>query len=72
MTTPLKMDDKVLSARIDRLLGGLQIPSPEAEAVDYLARNLKALASGAFPADPAALLDLIERRIAQHTASPIT
>jgi hypothetical protein len=65
MTTPLKIDDNALSARIDRLLGGLQIPSPEAEAVDYLARNLKALASGTFPADPVALLDLIESRIAR-------
>jgi hypothetical protein len=72
MTTPLEIDDSALSARIDRILGGLQIPSPEAEAVDYLARNLKALASGTFPADPVALLDLIERRIACHTASPIT
>jgi hypothetical protein len=72
MTTPLKIDDTALSARIDRLLGGLQIPSPEAEAVDRFLRHPKVEPVGPFKPDPAAFLDLIERRIAQHTASPIT
>jgi hypothetical protein len=72
MTTPLKIDDTALSARIDRLLGGLQLPSPEAQAVDRFLRHPKVEPVGPFKPDPAAFLDLIERRIAQHTASPIT
>lgn len=69
--TPPTADDNALSARIDRLLGHLRIPSAEAEAVDFLYRNLQGLTSEGSRADPAALLDLIDRRIARHTVSPI-
>ena len=72
MTTPLKIDDTALSARIDRLLGRLQKPSVEAEALNYFAEGPKVEPVGPFKPDPIAFHDLIERRIARHTASPIT
>lgn len=72
MATPPKTDGKRISDRIDQLIGRLYLPSPEADAVDFLERNLQSLVSGESRADPMALLDLIEARIARRAAFPVT